>query len=257
MFMRCASRSSSSALGVVGCSTHRQIPPPRRAAAPAGEGGRARFPIRSSRRTRSRARSREARVRASANRDRTTGSSSRTTRIDAELVPTTSRINGRETVRYFNRSPDTLRTLWIELNQNLFAPSSPRVVDDAGHRRHGDSARRRGRSGAGESRHGHRLLGLRDVHASRTSSRSRAARLGRSRHRVGVSASARRRAARGHDRRRLHGRVLVSAARRLRRRHRLADRSVPRQRRVLHGVRGLRRESQPCRKGGSSRRPGS
>jgi Peptidase family M1 domain len=49
--------------------------------------------------------------------------------IDAELVPATSRINGRETVRYYNRSPDTLRTLWIELDQNLFAPSSPRVVE--------------------------------------------------------------------------------------------------------------------------------
>jgi hypothetical protein len=49
--------------------------------------------------------------------------------IDAELVPATSRINGRESVRYYNRSPDTLRTLWIELDQNLFAPSSPRVVE--------------------------------------------------------------------------------------------------------------------------------
>jgi hypothetical protein len=41
-------------------------------------------------------------------------------RIDAELVPTTSTINGRETVRYFNRSPDTLGVVWIFLNQNLF-----------------------------------------------------------------------------------------------------------------------------------------
>ena len=49
--------------------------------------------------------------------------------IDAELVPATSHINGREAVRYYNRSPDTLRTLWIELDQNLFAPSSPRVVE--------------------------------------------------------------------------------------------------------------------------------
>src|SRR5690242_7261607 len=48
--------------------------------------------------------------------------------IDAELVPATSRVNGRESVRYYNRSPDTLRTLWVELDQNLFAPSSPRVV---------------------------------------------------------------------------------------------------------------------------------
>jgi hypothetical protein len=50
-------------------------------------------------------------------------------RIDAELVPATSQVNGREAVRYFNRSPDTLRTVWIYLNQNLFAASSPRVVE--------------------------------------------------------------------------------------------------------------------------------
>ncbi|HET7372090.1 MAG TPA: hypothetical protein VFJ20_01865, partial [Gemmatimonadaceae bacterium] len=48
-------------------------------------------------------------------------------RIDAELVPTTSLVNGRETVRYFNRSPDTLRVVWIYLNQNLFAPTAARV----------------------------------------------------------------------------------------------------------------------------------
>ena len=47
-------------------------------------------------------------------------------RIDAELVPSSSQINGRETVTYFNRSPDTLRTVWIFLNQNLFAPGAPR-----------------------------------------------------------------------------------------------------------------------------------
>lgn len=49
-------------------------------------------------------------------------------RINAELVPATSQITGRETVRYFNRSPDTLKTVWVYLNQNLFAPESPRVV---------------------------------------------------------------------------------------------------------------------------------
>jgi hypothetical protein len=46
--------------------------------------------------------------------------------IDAELVPTTNLVNGRETVRYFNNSPDTLKTVWMFLNQNLFAPTSPR-----------------------------------------------------------------------------------------------------------------------------------
>lgn len=49
--------------------------------------------------------------------------------IDAELVPTTNQINGRETVRYFNRSPDTLRTLWMYLNQNLFKPGAVRDVE--------------------------------------------------------------------------------------------------------------------------------
>ena len=47
-------------------------------------------------------------------------------RIDAELVPATSQVNGRETIRYFNHSPDTLRVVYVFLNQNLFAPSSPR-----------------------------------------------------------------------------------------------------------------------------------
>ena len=49
-------------------------------------------------------------------------------RIDAELVPATSQITGRESVRYFNRSPDTLRGVWVFLNQNLFAPTAARVV---------------------------------------------------------------------------------------------------------------------------------
>jgi hypothetical protein len=48
-------------------------------------------------------------------------------RIDAELVPQTNQLNGRESVRYFNRSPDTLRTVWLYLNQNLFAPGAPRT----------------------------------------------------------------------------------------------------------------------------------
>jgi hypothetical protein len=49
-------------------------------------------------------------------------------RIDAELVPTTNQLNGRESVRYFNRSPDTLRTVYVFLNQNLFMPGAARTV---------------------------------------------------------------------------------------------------------------------------------
>ncbi|HEX3865967.1 MAG TPA: hypothetical protein VHV78_04410, partial [Gemmatimonadaceae bacterium] len=50
-------------------------------------------------------------------------------RISAELVPGTSQLNGRETVRYFNHSPDTLPVVWVYLNQNLFAATSPRVLE--------------------------------------------------------------------------------------------------------------------------------
>jgi hypothetical protein len=46
--------------------------------------------------------------------------------ITAELVPSANQVNGRETVRYFNHSPDTLKSVWVFLNQNLFAPGAPR-----------------------------------------------------------------------------------------------------------------------------------
>ena len=48
--------------------------------------------------------------------------------IDAELQPATSQISARGTVRYFNRSPDTLPVLWLHLNQNLFAAGEVRNV---------------------------------------------------------------------------------------------------------------------------------
>lgn len=47
-------------------------------------------------------------------------------RIDAQLDPGKQRLTGNEQVTYFNRSPDTLKTLAVYLRQNLFAPGSPR-----------------------------------------------------------------------------------------------------------------------------------
>lgn len=47
-------------------------------------------------------------------------------RLEAELDPGASRLTGRGTVRYFNHSPDTLRNLFVYLNQNLFAPNAVR-----------------------------------------------------------------------------------------------------------------------------------
>jgi hypothetical protein len=50
-----------------------------------------------------------------------------TYRIDARLDPATATVSGRETVRYFNRSPDTLRVPRFYLNQNLFKPGATRT----------------------------------------------------------------------------------------------------------------------------------
>ena len=46
--------------------------------------------------------------------------------LAAELDPASARLTGRGSVRYFNRSPDTLPELWLHLHQNLFAPGAPR-----------------------------------------------------------------------------------------------------------------------------------
>jgi hypothetical protein len=44
--------------------------------------------------------------------------------IAVSLDTTTHTIAGRETIRYSNRSPDTLRYLWLQLDQNLFRNDS-------------------------------------------------------------------------------------------------------------------------------------
>jgi hypothetical protein len=47
-------------------------------------------------------------------------------RLAAELDPASERLTGRGSVRYFNRSPDTLPDVWVHLHQNLFSPGAPR-----------------------------------------------------------------------------------------------------------------------------------
>lgn len=41
--------------------------------------------------------------------------------IDARLVPDSARVEGRATVDYVNRSPDTLRSLYVHLYQNVYS----------------------------------------------------------------------------------------------------------------------------------------
>jgi hypothetical protein len=48
--------------------------------------------------------------------------------LQAELDPATKRLTGRGTVRYHNRSPDSLTWLAVQLHQNLFAPGAARVA---------------------------------------------------------------------------------------------------------------------------------
>ena len=46
--------------------------------------------------------------------------------IDVSLDPTAKRVTGRETVVYLNRSSDTLRSIFLHLRQNAFAPGVAR-----------------------------------------------------------------------------------------------------------------------------------
>ncbi|MCA9298330.1 MAG: hypothetical protein KDA28_04650, partial [Phycisphaerales bacterium] len=44
--------------------------------------------------------------------------------IDVRLDDETQRITGRETITYHNNSPDELRYLWLQIDNNIFAPES-------------------------------------------------------------------------------------------------------------------------------------
>src|SRR5215210_1753229 len=44
--------------------------------------------------------------------------------IDVELDDAKQRITAKETVTYYNNSPDALSYLWLQLDQNIFEPGS-------------------------------------------------------------------------------------------------------------------------------------
>jgi len=46
--------------------------------------------------------------------------------IQARLHPEEARVTGSEVIHYHNRSPDTLREIWLNLPQNVYAPGNPR-----------------------------------------------------------------------------------------------------------------------------------
>ncbi len=45
-------------------------------------------------------------------------------KLEAELNPVSKRLTGRGTIKYFNRSPDTLATVYVQLLHNIFAPGA-------------------------------------------------------------------------------------------------------------------------------------
>ncbi len=54
--------------------------------------------------------------------------------ISATLSPDEHRVTGSEVIRYTNNSPDRLDALWIQLDQNLFAPGSRGAAVNSGNR---------------------------------------------------------------------------------------------------------------------------
>jgi hypothetical protein len=47
-------------------------------------------------------------------------------RIQASIDPATNVLTGSETIKYTNRSPDTLRTVWLQVSANAYAPEAQR-----------------------------------------------------------------------------------------------------------------------------------
>jgi hypothetical protein len=55
-------------------------------------------------------------------------------RIDVELIPAEHRVVGSEVITYVNHSPDALPFVWVQLEQNLFAPGSRGSLVNSGNR---------------------------------------------------------------------------------------------------------------------------
>ena len=96
-------------------------------------------------------------------------------KLSAELNPVSKRMTGSGTITYSNRSPDTLRTVYVQLLQNIFAPNArhntgvPWSVE-------GDRARPGGRAGHHARRGRRRGPGLRGERHDHAASAAEAAR---------------------------------------------------------------------------------
>src|SRR5256885_1952934 len=50
-------------------------------------------------------------------------------KLEAELNPVSKRLMGKGSIAYYNRSPDTLREVYVQLLHNIFAPGSRHNTD--------------------------------------------------------------------------------------------------------------------------------
>ena len=197
--------------------------------------------------------------------------------IRATLDTSARSLRGEERITYTNNSPDTLRYLWLQLDQNVFNSQSrgSRIFDprsrfgtggaEGGVRilKVGAAGGRRRAGTGGEPRGAARLPGQRHGHEG--GPRPPAAAQGEAGARdllvVPLRPQPQPDGHRGDRRRRdLRGRAVVPAARGLRRRPGLEHRAVLRAGRVLPGVRELRREHHRAGRhdrGGDGRAPES
>lgn len=87
-------------------------------------------------------------------------------KIEVELDETKRRITASETVTYTNQSPDTLRYIWLQLDQNRFREdSTARMTETASSRNNGDSLSYNDLARAqifDDLTHGHEILSVTD-----------------------------------------------------------------------------------------------
>ena len=199
---------------------------------------------------------------APARRDRSTGRTAPTTTSRRRSTRRRRRCSGELRLRYTNNSPDTLRFIWMQMEQNAFKDKSLNSFIFPQDSRFGA----RGFEGGDVIERFDQLPRARRAGAdarSRRASNETVMKVDLAEPLApGQDRDVRRRVALPHPRarRRPHGtrrlavraRAVVSARRRLRRRARLEHRALPRPGRVLPRVRRLQRTPSPCRPATSS-----
>ena len=165
-------------------------------------------------------------------------------KLEAELNPVSKRMTGKGTIKLpeplARHPPDRLHPVAAEHFRARGPAQHRRPVGRGGGR--AEPGGRAGNRAPRRHRRCGRIRGQRHDHAPPAAQAAGAGRHRGLRPRLEAQGAPRRRPARRPGRRGVLHELLVSADGGVRRRQRVADRPVPRPRRVLHGVRQLRRE---------------